>query len=64
MGNIEFEGVGGGELRRVLLTGFMELDKAGMVCRIGVLGPVVFPAEVVKLGFSGRRRNVSEVVKG
>ena len=47
---MEFEGVGRGELRRVRLVGFMELGKVGMdgigmVWRIGVLGPKVFPAE-------------------
>ena len=39
VGDVKFEGVGGGELRRVSLAGFMELGKAGMdragiVCRV------------------------------
>ena len=49
MGNVEFKGVGGGELRWVSLPGFRELgeagmDRAGVVCRIGALGPKVSPA--------------------
>ena len=44
MGDVEFKGMSGGELRQVSLAGFMELGEAGMdrvggVCRIGVLGP-------------------------
>ena len=49
MGDVEFEGVGGGELGRVSLTGFMELgeamDRVGVVCRIEVLEPKVFPED-------------------
>ena len=65
--------MGGGELRRVSLAEYTELGKAGMdrvgvVYRIGVLGPIVFPveaagkggnisnqAEMIKVGFLGRR---------
>ena len=55
MGDIEFKGVGEGELRRVSLAGFTELgeagmDRAGMVCRLRVLGPKVFPAEAMGKG--------------
>ena len=72
MGDVEFKGVGGGELRSVNLAGFTELgeagmDRAGVVCRIGVLGPKVFPVEgmgkgsdisnqmeMIKTGFRGK----------
>ena len=54
-----YTGVEGGKLRWVSLAGFTELgeagmDRAGVVCRIGVLGPKVFPAEV-----SGKGGNIS-----
>ena len=58
--------MGGGELRRVSLDGFTELGKAGMdragvVCRIGVLGPKVFPAEAT--GKGGKISNQAEMIK-
>ena len=50
MGDVEFKGVGVGELRQVSLARLKELgeagmDRAGVVCRIGVLGP-----KVLKIG--------------
>ena len=44
---VEFDGVGGGELRQLSHAGFMELgeawmDRVGVVGRIGVLGPKMF----------------------
>jgi len=58
--------VGGGELRWVSLAGFTELgeagmDRAGVVCRIGVLGPKVFPAEAS--GKGGNISNQAEMIK-
>ena len=63
--DVEFEGVGGGELRWVSLAGFMELGKAGMnrvgvVCRIKVLGPKVFPVEAAD---KGDISNQAEMIK-
>ena len=58
--------MGGGELRWVSLAGFTELgeagmDRAGVVCRIGVLGPKVFPAEA--MGKGGNISNQVEMIK-
>ena len=66
VGDIEFEGVGGGELRHVSLAGFTELgnagmDRVGVVCRIGVLGPKVFPTEA--MGKGGNITNQVEMIK-
>ena len=66
MGDVEFKGVGGGELRRVNVAGFMELGEAGMVrvgvmCRIGVLGPKVSPVEAA--GKGGNVSNQAEMIK-
>ena len=65
MGDVEFEGVGGGELRRVSQAWFMKLgkagmDKFGMVCKIVMLGSEVFPAETVAKG--GHIINKVEVI--
>ena len=51
---------------RVSLAGFMELGKArmdrvGMMCRIGMLGPKVFPEKVA--GKAGIISNQLEMVK-
>jgi hypothetical protein len=53
--DVELERVGGGELRQVSLTGFTELDEAGVLrvgvmWRIVVLGPKVIPAETAGKG--------------
>ena len=66
MGDVEFEGEGGGELRQVSLAGFTELGEAGMVrvgvvCRISVSGPKVFPA--VALGKGGNISNHAKMIK-
>ena len=66
VGDVEFEGVGGGEFRQVSLTGFTELGEAGMgrtgvVFKIGVLGPKVFPAEAT--GKGGNISNQAEMIK-
>ena len=62
MEDIELKGVGRGKFRRVGLSGFMELCKAGMngiemVGRIGVMGPKVFP-----VGVAGKRSNIRNQV--